>query len=92
VIVLHWLRIYWDWAGSNVGAMPACGIAAFISAVVFRKPLGRLWDRINTDMHRDVRGELAEIREVAEAGRRIAAATHRHVTGTDHPDAPSEQP
>jgi len=25
---LHWLRAYWEWAGSNIGAMPACGAIA----------------------------------------------------------------
>ena len=33
-------------------------------------------------------GDLSEIRAVAEAAHRIAADTHKALTGLDHPDAP----
>ena len=39
--VVHWLAWYWDWAGSNIGAMPGCGLVAVAAALVFRRWLGR---------------------------------------------------
>jgi hypothetical protein len=42
---LHWVSTYWDWAGSNIGAMPACGaIALGVGAPVtylLRDQIGR---------------------------------------------------
>lgn len=38
---LHLLARYWAWAGSNVGAMPACGAIAAGFAFIFRDRLGR---------------------------------------------------
>jgi hypothetical protein len=35
--------------------------------------------------------ELAEIRAIAEKGRRIAADTHKALTGYAHPDAPESE-
>jgi len=72
-------------AWSNVVAMPACGVVAIVFAVCFRKPAARWWHK-----HFGVRAELAEIRELAAKAHRIAADTHRHITGERHPDAPPE--
>jgi hypothetical protein len=88
---LHWLRAYWAWAGSNIGAMPACGaIALGIGApltYLLRERIGRAlhgwWRR-----HLSHGAELAEIRAIAEKAHRIAADTHKALTGKDHPDAP----
>lgn len=41
----------------------------------------RLWRRRNG-------ADIAQIRETAEKAHRIAADTHRALTGLDHPDAP----
>lgn len=79
----HWLRSYWDWAGSNIGAAPACGILAVLFAVCFQKPIAKWWHK-----HLGYRADLAEIRDIASAAHRIAADTFRHHTGHDHPDAP----
>jgi voltage-gated potassium channel len=35
-----------------------------------------------------LRADLAELRSVAARAHRIAADTHKHVTGREHPDAP----
>lgn len=37
---MHLLARYWSWAGSNVGAMPACGAVAFAFAFIFRDRIG----------------------------------------------------
>lgn len=82
----HWLREYWGWAGSNIGAMPACGLIAVLSAAVFRKPLARWWHR-----HFGMKAELAEIRDAAAAAHRIAADLFEHHTGERHRDAPEHE-
>jgi hypothetical protein len=90
VVVLHLLGRYWAWAGSNVGAMPACGAVAFVFAFVFRDRLGRAfsawWHR-----HLGHSRELAEIRAIAEKAHRISADTPRALTGQVHPDAPTKK-
>lgn len=73
--VLHWLGSYWGWAGSNVGAMPACAAVGAAFAVLLRKPLVRLWRK-----HSGA--------DAAEAAHRIAADLYRHHVGHAHPDAP----
>lgn len=85
MIALHWLRLYWDWAGSNIGAMPGCGLVAVASAACFRKPLARWWHR-----HFGAQAELAGIKAAAESAHRIAADLFEHHTGRQHPDAPTE--
>jgi hypothetical protein len=85
-----WLS-YWHWAGSNVGAMPLCGLLALAIGgpvtYLLRDRIGRglrgWWQR-----HLGHGAELAAIRETAEAALRVAAATHLHITGHHHPDAP----
>lgn len=84
-MVTHWLRWYWDWAGSNVGAMPACGLFAVLSAVCFRRPAAAWWHR-----HFGARQDLADIKAVADAAHRIAADLYKHHTGHHHPDAPDQ--
>lgn len=86
MIAFHLLRQYWDWAGSNIGAMPACGIVAIAFAVCFRKPLARWWHK-----HFGAQAELAEIRETAAAACRIAADLFEHHTGRVHPCAPDSE-
>jgi hypothetical protein len=88
---VHTFLLFWSWpdgtAWSNVLAMPACGLVGLVAAFVFRDRLGRLlkgWFRRHLG-HGD---ELAEIRELAARAHRIAADTHRHLTGEHHPDAP----
>ena len=86
----HWLYLdYWVPTWPNAGAIPLCVAFGAIGTYCFRRPLGRLWKRVKADMHRDVRDDISDIRAIAEAGRRIAADTHKHVTGRDHPDAPA---
>jgi hypothetical protein len=90
----HLARAYWDWAGSNIGAMPACGaIALAVGAPVtylLRDRIGRglrgWWQR-----HLGQGAELAEIRDIAVKAHRIAADTHKVLTGLDHPDAPGSE-
>jgi hypothetical protein len=84
MIIFHALRVYWDWAGSNIGAMPGCGAVAVVSAVAFRKPLAAWWKK-----HFGAQADLSEIRAAAQSAHRIAADLYRHHTGRDHPDAPS---
>lgn len=71
----------------NVGAMPVCGVLAAVFAFLFRDHIGRV---LRTWWHRHFghADELAEIRDLAARAHRIAADTHRHVTGRHHPDAP----
>lgn len=42
---MHTFLVFWSWpdgaAWSNVIAMPACGIAAFVAAFIFRDHIGR---------------------------------------------------
>ena len=71
-----WCR-YWDWAGSNVGAMPLCGLLGGLSAVLFRKRLGALWRK-----HSGA--------DAAEKAHRIAADLFGHHLGRPHPDAPDQ--
>lgn len=95
MIVLHWLARYWAWAGSNIGAMPACGLLALaVGGPVTYLLRDRIGRRLATWWHKHLGhgAELAEIREIAEQGRRISADTHRALTGLEHPDAPKEVP
>lgn len=86
VIAFHELRLYWDYTGGNVAAMPLCGLAAVIFAVCFRKPAARWWRR-----HFGAQQDLAEIRDMASAAQRIAADLFEHHTGRVHPCAPERQ-
>ena len=71
----------------NVWAMPVCGLIAGAVTFVFRDHIGRAvsswWRR-----HLGHGDELAEIRDLAARAHRIAASTHKKLTGVDHPDAP----
>ena len=80
----HWLGWYWTETGGNVLAMPVCGLLAVGFAVGFRKPIARWWHK-----HFGVKADLADIRETADAARRIAADLFEHHTGREHPDAPN---
>jgi len=60
MIVFHYLRLYWDWAGSNVGAMPGCGAVAIVFAVCFRKPIATWWHK-----HFGAQADLDEIKKIA---------------------------
>ena len=92
MIIAHLLLSYWDWAGSNVGAMPACGLVALGAGYLFRKPLGRLAARVHGKLLEPVREHLRVIEAHAEKAHRIAADTHKALTGADHPDAPEVKP
>lgn len=92
MIVFHLLLRYWDWAGSNVGAMPACGLVALVAGLIFRKPLERLAGKVHGKLMEPVHARLREIESHAVAARKIAADTHRELTGHDHPDAPRGKP
>lgn len=81
----HWLRWYWDWAGSNIGAMPGCAVVGIAFAVCFRRPLAVWWHR-----HFGAKAELAAIRAAADAAHRIAADLYEHHTGERHPAAPAD--
>jgi len=85
-MTVRWLSWYWDWAGSNIGAMPACGLLAAGFAIGCRKPLARWWHK-----HFGVRAELAEIRDAAAAAHRIAADLFEHHAGHAHPCAPHRE-
>lgn len=89
MIVFHELRLYWAWAGSNIGAMPGCGLVALIAGLIFRRPLARLWHRVHEAILAPVHTRLDEIARHAIAARVIAADTHKALTGIDHPQAPS---
>lgn len=84
---MHTLWLFFSWpAGatwSNVLAMPACGLVAVMSAVVFRKPLSRWWHRLVGE-----HAGVEDIRRAADAAHRIAADLFEHHTGRRHPDAP----
>jgi hypothetical protein len=86
VIVFHELRLYWDWAGSNIGAMPGCGLVAVLVTVCFRKPLAAWWRK-----HFGAQADLADIKAVAESAHKIAADLFEHHTGHEHPLAPKER-
>lgn len=104
--VLHQLRIYWDWVGGNIGALPLEALitaaGAALGGWLLRKPLTRLavWARghLTSETHTalaDMARELAAVKGAAEKARtsaaaahRIAADTHQHLTGAEHPDAP----
>lgn len=83
----HWLGSYWAWVGSNIGALPAEALVTLLAGWIFRKPLGRLKGRLLSGVHQ----RLDVIERKAAAAHRIAADTHRHVTGRDHPDAPARR-
>ena len=103
--MIHWLRLYWDWAGSNIGAMPGCGLVALAAAWVFRKQLARVWDWLKAELHAethtalaDMRRELADLKSTAEKTRRSAAAahqiaadTHEQMTGLRHASSPERK-
>jgi hypothetical protein len=91
VAVLHLLARYWDWAGSNVGAMPACGLVALTAGLIFRKPLARLWHRVHAAILAPIHARLDGIAATAAAAHRIAADTHKALTGFEHPDAPKAE-
>lgn len=85
----HWLFLdYWVPTWPNAGAVPLCALAAAIGTLVFRRPLERLARRVRDKALGPVHARLDEIHKTALAAHRIAADTHRHVTGRDHPDAP----
>ena len=85
----HAFLLFWSWpsgaAWSNVVAMPACGFVAAVFAVLLRKPMASWWKR-----HFGAHADLAEIRDLAARAHRIAADTHQHLTGREHPDAARE--
>lgn len=86
---VHLLRQYWEWAGSNIGAMPACGLIAVLSAACFRRPLARWWHR-----HFGMKAELEEIRDIAASAHRIAADLFERHAGRPHelaPPSPGEE-
>jgi hypothetical protein len=88
----HWIFTdYWLPTWPNAGAIPLCVVVGGIGGWIFRKPLKRLWLRFRDHLHEPVRAELAEIRAIAEKGRKIAADTHKALTGMDHPDAPKSE-
>jgi len=79
VIVFRWLGHYWAWAGSNIGAMPACGLLALaIGAPVtylLRDRIGRAfaaWFHKHHAPH--LRAELAAMEQ-----RLAGQAAARHV-------------
>lgn len=80
-------RQYWDWAGSNIGAMPAEFLITVVVTVIFRRPIARAiaWIRRGGDT------ALEDAREDARKARLIAADLYRHVTGEDHPHAPGRE-
>lgn len=82
-----WLAAYWAWAGSNIGALPLEAAVTAAAGYAFRRPIRRAWERMRAPLH----AEMAEIRRIAEAARRISADTHWAVTGDEHPDAPERQ-
>jgi len=87
----HWLyEDFWVLVWPNVGAVPLCAAASLIGVYCFRRPLERAWQRARTHLNAPLRAEIAELRSVAERAHRIAADTHKALTGTDHPDAPSD--
>lgn len=79
--------------GNNVAAVEwalAGSAAAFLGRHRIRravKDLRALWAR-----HHPLNDDLREIRQVAEAARRIAADTHERLTGERHPDSPEATP
>lgn len=87
MILFHWLRLYWDWAGSNVGAMPACGLLATAFVVCFRKPIAAWWRK-----HFGAQADLRDIRKAAEDARKIAADLFEHHVGHAHHLAPPPEP
>jgi hypothetical protein len=84
-VILHELARYWNWAGSNIGAMPACGAVAVLFAVCFRKPAAAWWRK-----HFGQAADLADIKAMASAAHTIAADLFEHHTGKPHALAPTE--
>jgi hypothetical protein len=85
-------RIFWDatW-GNNIAAVEWVIITA-TTGVIGRRTLVR-WMTVARDwLTGHLHHPVHETRKSAEAAHRIAADTYRHVTGQDHPDAPSPRP
>lgn len=70
---------WWQWVFQNIAPAPVCAALALAAAWLARKPLRRAWTWLHA-------GLLAD----AAAARRIAADTHRALTGQEHPDAPQK--
>jgi hypothetical protein len=91
------LAWYWNWAGSNIGAMPACGLVGLLTAGPLTWLLrDRIGHRLAGWWHRHLghRAELDELRATADRALQIAADLYEHHTGTPHPLAPggSDEP
>ena len=84
--MIGFLRWYWDWAGSNIGAMPGCGIVATAVGWLVRKPALAWWHR-----HLSVRTDLEDIRHMSESAHKIAADLFERVTGERHELHPEQE-
>jgi hypothetical protein len=82
-MTIHLLAAYWAWAGSNVGAMPACALVAGIFTMTFLSPIKKFW-------HKHFGPDIEDIRDAANAAHRIAADLYEKHTGHKHPDAPED--
>jgi hypothetical protein len=81
-MALHWLGRYWAWAGSNIGAMPACGLLALAvggpATYLLRDRIGR---RLAAWLHKHHQPHLSA--ELAAMEERIKAhidARHDELT------------
>lgn len=100
LIALSWHLPYWHALYCSLGtaatdgcdAAPHDGSGYLVAAAVILIAIPALAGvfSVATSLHirRHQAPELARIRDVAEKAHRIAAATHKAVTGRDHPDAP----
>ena len=82
IYAVTWLATW----GNNVAWLESLAVAGLV-VYLKRDAIGR----VTADWrarHHPHSAALAEIREAAEAARRIAADTYEHHTGRRHPDSP----
>lgn len=84
--VIHLWRSYWAWVGGNVGAMPLQALITAVAALLFRRPVSRMWHRLVGE-----RADAEDIRRAAAAAHRIAADLFEHHVGQPHPAAPEPE-
>lgn len=82
---------YWNWAGSNIGAlpveMPAEVLLGALFTIIFRRPIAALIARVRAEKDET----LHRAQQDSAKALVIAADLYRHVTGEDHRHAPGRR-
>lgn len=85
-----WLR-YWGLVGGNIGAMPLEAAITLAAGVLLIRPLRRAGRTLRARVLAPMHDRLDGIEARAAAAHQIAADTHRHLTGREHPAAPERR-